>query len=157
MSDDKQEKLRIVAIEPERDAAVVHRIFQAAYAQEAELLRATFFPPLQRTCKDIEVSDNSFFAAVRGREYTGVLELEVDNGQTVIASLVVSPAFSRQGIGLALVQFALSTAKQLEVMTGELNHPAVKLYTQLGFNVIEHFQTPEDIPMVRLQSASRID
>jgi ribosomal protein S18 acetylase RimI-like enzyme len=135
-------------------AARIHAIQVAAYTQEATLLGAISFPPLQRAVADIETSTEHFFAAYLDGAFVGVIALErkqVDNA-THISSLVVLPAFQRLGVGRALLSAVVSESptEVLTVSTGLHNTPALALYGQFGF--VEHSRRLvgiEKLPVVK--------
>ena len=84
----------------------IHLLFQASYKIEAELLKATNFPPLKRTVHDLIGSNNTFFAYYIEKEMLGAIE--IDDGISMhIQSLVVHPKSFRKGIGKKLVSFVL--------------------------------------------------
>lgn len=78
-------------------------------------------------------------AACFGRIGEAALGLAVvEKGYVGLFDIVVQPEYRRQGIGLALVSSLLLWAKSQGANTAYLqvvtqNHPAIKLYTQLGF------------------------
>jgi SAM-dependent methyltransferase/ribosomal protein S18 acetylase RimI-like enzyme len=115
----------------------LHAVQMAAYAQEAKLLDATWFPPLERTVQEVQASDDVFVAAFIGQELAGAISTGPDPeglGMT-IASLVVLPQFQRQGIASALMEAVLSAhgGGDLTVQTGAKNLPALSLYARTGF------------------------
>lgn len=118
-------------------ARQLHAVQMIAYAQEAKLLGAIYFPPLERTVEEVRAADEAFLAAFMGQELVGAVSVWPDpEGMGMnIASLVVSPEFQRQGIGVALLASVLAThgAGQITVQTGAKNIPAFSLYTRAGF------------------------
>jgi ribosomal protein S18 acetylase RimI-like enzyme len=109
----------------------------AAYAQEARLLEAKYFPPLERTVEDIQGSDELFLGVIEDGEIVGALSIWPDEepGAMNIASLVVAPHRQHQGIGRLLLAAALQQCAHavLTVSTGAKNAPALALYAQFGF------------------------
>jgi ribosomal protein S18 acetylase RimI-like enzyme len=127
----------------------------AAYAQEAALLGAKRFPPLERTVQDLESGAERFLAVWAASALVGALGYEPGPGDTgmTIASLVVDPAWQRRGLGRSLVAAALARFADAPVWvsTGALNHPARALYSQFGF--VEHsrsFVGPEPLEIIGL-------
>lgn len=118
-------------------ARQLHAVQMVAYAQEAKLLGAIYFPPLERTVKDVRAADESFLAAFMGEELVGAVSVSPDpKGMGMnIGSLVVSPPFQRHGIGTALLARVLAThgAGEITVQTGARNVPALALYMRAGF------------------------
>ena len=118
-------------------ARQVHAVQMTAYAQEAKLLGATYFPPLERTVEEVRTSAEQFLGAFIGTEMVGATGIWPDSeGMGMnIASLVVAPPFQRRGIGAALAGKILAEhgSGELTVQTGVKNLPALALYAQTGF------------------------
>jgi ribosomal protein S18 acetylase RimI-like enzyme len=139
-------------------AMEIHRVQMLAYAQEAKLLGANDFPPLRRTVEDICTCEEEFFVAMVGKELVGAVSVWADPegiGKN-IASLVVSPAFQRRGIGRGLMAEVLRhyRAETLTVQTGARNEPALNLYTQFGFVEFRRwFVGHEPLELVKLRRA----
>jgi ribosomal protein S18 acetylase RimI-like enzyme len=118
-------------------ARQIHAIHMVAYRQEAALLGATRFPPLECTVTDIWHSTESFIGAFIEDELVGALSTWPDrkDGGTNIASLVVRPDHQRRGVGRALLRQTVVqlTNADLTVQTAARNVPAIALYHQFGF------------------------
>lgn len=118
-------------------ARPLHAVQMIAYAQEAKLLGAIYFPPLERTVEDVRTADEVFLAAFMGDELVGATSIWPDpEGMGMnIASLVVLPHLQRRGIGAALLASVLLThgAREITVQTGARNKPALCLYARAGF------------------------
>lgn len=118
-------------------ARQLHTVQMLAYAQEARLLGALYFPPLERTVEDLRTSPEEFLAAFVGDEIVGAVSVWPDEEGmgTNIASLVVAPEFQRRGIGRSLMAavLAVHAGGELTVQTGAKNSPALALYAQMGF------------------------
>lgn len=118
-------------------AQQLHAVQMSAYAQEARLLGAVYFPPLERTVEDLRTSAEEFLAAFVGDEIVGATSVQPDEeGMGInIASLVVAPQFQRRGIGRGLMAAVLAAyaSRELTVQTGAKNLPALALYAQVGF------------------------
>lgn len=86
-------------------ACAVHAIQMAAYAQEAALLGVSRFPPLEQTLQDLQQSPARFLGAWIAGALIGALGVErtPDTPGVLIASLVVSPEWQRQGVGQTLL------------------------------------------------------
>jgi ribosomal protein S18 acetylase RimI-like enzyme len=142
-----------------RMAQRIHAIQLSAYTQEAELLGAVDFPPLRRTCADIENSNERFFGGYLNGVLVGIIALEGVSMATEvrISSLVVAPASQRRGVGRALLSATVSefATKVIVVSTGAGNAPALALYTQFGFAEINrHRIGPEALQVVLLSRPS---
>jgi len=103
-----------------RVAERLHAIQMAAYAQEARLLEARHFPPLDRTVADVQASRERFLGAFWETELVGTVSVEDGAGCTelVICSLTVAPDCQRRGVGRALL--------------GRLNFPQGRLNLERG-------------------------
>ncbi|MEP1095402.1 MAG: GNAT family N-acetyltransferase [Cyclobacteriaceae bacterium] len=119
----------------ERTSQQIRALFQASYKIEAELLKATDFPPLNRKLEDFVDCDTEFYGLLKDDEIAAIVEVKADKKVTDIHSLVVHPHYFRQGLGKKLMQFVLDTfdSESYIVETGLENEPAKKLYKQLGF------------------------
>jgi ribosomal protein S18 acetylase RimI-like enzyme len=142
-------------------AAEIHAIQIRAYAQEAKLLGAVYFPPLDRTIADIQASTESYLGAFRDGRLAGALSYcpHEDGAGIKIASLVVDPDFQRSGIGRMLMDSFLAIHPDAEttVQTGVRNGPALSLYARCGF--VEYprgLAGGEPIELAALRRRSRI-
>ena len=106
----------------------IRDLFQASYRIEAELLKATNFPPLKRELVDFLNSDTLFYGLYIGNEIAAIVEVITHKNKTDIDSLVVHPKYFRQGLGKQLMQFILDTfdSEIFTVETGLANEPATK-------------------------------
>jgi ribosomal protein S18 acetylase RimI-like enzyme len=131
-----------------------------AYAQEAELLGAIYFPPLERTVEDIQGCAESFRAALLDGRMVGAVSVRDDEEGlgTNVASLVVDPPFQRRGIGRALLASVVSTHGRgaLTVQTGVKNIPALALYREYGFNELRRWQVGrEPLELIKLARSAQ--
>lgn len=134
--------MRLSWLDPRRPAiaAGIHAVQMAAYAQEAALLGARRFPPLERTVADVRAAPERFLGALDGERIVAALGLlpEGEPGAAAasdITSLVVLPEWQRRGLGRRLVEAALAACAggAITVSTGVANAPARALYAGLGF------------------------
>ncbi len=118
-------------------AQKLHAVQMRAYAQEAKLLGAIYFPPLERTVEELQGSTEQYRVAIAEEEILGAISVCPDEaGMGInVASLVVSPQVQRRGIGRALMSEVLSSygSQVLTVQTGVKNIPALSLYWHAGF------------------------
>ncbi len=136
-------------------AAAIHAVQMAAYTQEARLLGARQFPPLERTVRDIQISTENYFAAFDNKILVGVVSLGPGEDPKVknIASLVVTPARQREGIANLLLQMVLEQygAGPITVQTAAKNLPALELYAKFGFVECKRWSVgAEALELVRL-------
>jgi ribosomal protein S18 acetylase RimI-like enzyme len=137
-------------------AGQLHAIQMAAYQQEAALLGATDFPPLQCTVADIRDSTESFLGAFIEDELVGAVSTwpDRDDHGTNIASLVVCPEHQRKGIGKALLGkiVAQHANTDLTVQTAANNAPAIALYYRFGFMELRRWRVGrEQLELVKLR------
>ena len=137
-------------------ARQLHAVQMIAYAQEAKLLGAIYFPPLERTVDEVRATGESFLAAFIGNELVGAVSVWPDPegiGMN-IASLVVCPQFQRQGIGTTLVASVLAEHGngEVTVQTGSKNLPALSVYARAGFVEFRRwFVGREPLELVKLR------
>jgi len=150
---------RVEAVD-HRDAAIarrLHAVRQLAYAQEAALLGAVWFPPLAETLDELRASGERFLAVFVDEQLAAAIGTEPDAdepGATTIASLVVAPEFQRRGIARALMASVLREHGEavLTVQTGASNAPALALYAACGFEPIRRWRVgPEPLELVKLR------
>jgi GNAT superfamily N-acetyltransferase len=118
-------------------AEAIVAVLRPAYAQEARLLGAVDFPPLQRTADDVAASHDFHLGAWVGAALVGALALGPDDetDQLCIGTLVVHPGHQRLGVASALLRDLLLRCEgfTLTVATGAANAPALALYQRFGF------------------------
>jgi ribosomal protein S18 acetylase RimI-like enzyme len=141
-------------------ARELHALQFRAYAQEADLLGALYFPPLDRTVEEVRGCQEGFRAAVFDGKMVGAVSLWDDEEimGTNVASLVVDPPFQRQGIGCALMASVILTHGEgtITVQTGAKNAPALALYRQFGFTELRRWLVGrEPLEIVKLYRATR--
>ncbi|MEP5614292.1 MAG: GNAT family N-acetyltransferase [Cyclobacteriaceae bacterium] len=131
----------------------IRTLFQASYQVEADLLKVTNFPPLNRKLDQFVNSDTEFYGLFRAQEIAAIVEVKTDTKNTDIHSLVVQPDYFRQGLGRELMQFVLNTfnSESFTVETGVDNGPATNLYQQLGFVEQQQWDTEFGIRKVRFK------
>lgn len=137
-------------------ARQIHAVLIPAYAQEAALLQAPHFPPLDTTVQDIQAGRGTWLGAMAATQLVGALSVEADDepDQWLISSLVVHPAHQRQGVARALLAEVLRRhpGRSMAVATGARNAPALALYRSAGFVVYRHGSIgPQALPLVKLR------
>lgn len=133
----------------------IHRVFQAAYRIEAELIGVTDFPPLEREPEQIRTAPTCFLGCWSGTELAAVMEYECNGMHLSIDSLVVHPHYFRQGLASNLLRSRLAQAdwQTANVETAAKNDPAIALYERFGFSVSARWATKAGIDKVRLSLA----
>ena len=131
----------------------IRSVFQASYAIEAKLLNAKDFPPLKRPLESYIESNNDFFGFLLNEELAAVIEIDQNNNQTHIQSLVVHPKFFRQGIARKLMEFVFNfyDSNTFMVETGVDNEPASLLYKKMGFIDVKQWDTNYGIRKIRFE------
>ncbi len=138
------------------NARQIHALQMAAYAQEAALLGAVDFPPLNRTIEEVQASTERFLGAFDHEVLVGAISVGAgeEPGSWNIDSLVVSPARQREGIARHLMVATLEQhgAGLMTVQTGAKNAPALALYLRFGFVEFQRwFVGREPLELVRLR------
>ena len=102
-------------------------------------------------CEDNEefIAEISLVKDMNDSDYT------VPNQRIYVSHLIVKPEYRRKGIGKSLVDFITDKAKELgytEMSIGvDLNnYPALKLYTDCGFNKVVHIGEDEQGKFIKL-------
>jgi ribosomal protein S18 acetylase RimI-like enzyme len=118
-------------------AEEIQAVQYVAYLQEAKLLSATWFPPLERTPADIRRSTDDFFGAYIDDVLVGVTSIDSSDAQLLpsISSLTVLPQYQRRGAARQLLSTLLAAigTQAVTVSTGARNEPALALYATFGF------------------------
>ncbi len=136
-------------------AASIHAVHIAAYAQEARLIEARHFPPLERTVHDIQFSSDQYFVAFDDEALIGAVSVCPDEDPEAqnIVSLVVHPDNQREGIASRLMQTLLEIygPGPMTVQTAAKNLPALALYGKFGFVENDRWSVgAEALELVRL-------
>ncbi|AUJ70465.1 GNAT family N-acetyltransferase [Pseudoalteromonas sp. NC201] len=121
-----------------RDALVareIFNVFQRSYKIEAELIGASYFPPLSRTIEDICGATSHFYGYFENQNLAAVIEIVIVEKTLEIDSLTVDPSYFRKGIAGKLLHFVLAElgAEKVIVETASANIPAIALYQKYGF------------------------
>ena len=134
-------------------AEKIRAVFQVSYKVEAKLLNAVDFPPLKRPIEDYVNCSNLFFGFIKDNELAAVVEIIHNKEFTHIRSLVVDPAFFKQGIASKLMEFVLDTfdSSLFVVETGVDNGPASALYKKFLFKEVKQWDTEFGIRKVKFE------
>ncbi|ASD66594.1 GNAT family N-acetyltransferase [Pseudoalteromonas piscicida] len=121
-----------------RDASVargISNVFQRSYKIEAELIGASYFPPLSRTVEEISSATSHFYGYFENQNLAAVIEIVIFEKTLEIDSLTVDPNYFRKGIAGELLRFAMSEfdVEKVIVETATANAPAIALYQKYGF------------------------
>lgn len=131
--------IRILDLKNNTIAERVLEIQHRAYRIEADLIGFDGIPPLHETLDDLRSSEETFIGYLVDDVLAGVLSYIIIDSTLDIGRLVVHPAYFRQGIGKALVEYVetIEGIQKLIVSTGALNTPARQLYKRLGYQLVE--------------------
>jgi len=134
-------------------AKKIRIVFQASYAIEAKLLKATDFPPLKRTIENFLESNTEFYGYFKGEVLAAVVEINHTSQFTHIQSLVVHPDYFRLGIASKLIEFVFKfyDTGLFIVETGVDNGPATKLYLNAGFIEVKQWDTEFGIRKIKFE------
>jgi ribosomal protein S18 acetylase RimI-like enzyme len=137
-----------------REPDVAHSIVdlqRVAYGVEADLIDYPSLPPLADTPLDIMASNERFLGTFRAERLAGMIACEEMQDRLLISRLCVHPGHARQGIGSRLVRHVVAQAgTAISVTTAQANHPAIALYTRLGFQPISRFSSEDGLALVTL-------
>lgn len=134
------------------DYPELHRLQQQAYRVEADLIGATFFPPLLQSEATLHEEQPAGYITRLDERLVGALTVE---GET-ITRLLVSPDSFRQGIATQLIRHTLEHQALRIVSTAALNEPAIALYRQFGFRPV-HQVRRDAIVLVTLERDDVLD
>ena len=146
-------QIRLLDKQNKPELEKVLTIQKLAYQVEADLIRASYFPPLLEKLEDLESTRDEIVVATLGSEIVGALFFEQDSGIILISKLIVAPKYFRKGIGQQLLQYILNRFLDLEfhVSTGALNTPALELYKKFGFEADPQTLMRAGIAITRLR------
>ena len=135
------------------NALEIHYVFQRSYKVEAELLKATDFPPLKRTVKDFIECKSLFFGYYEEDVLAGIIEINNTKASTHIQSLVVHPDYFRKSIASNLLKYIFKNINQktFTVETGVDNLPAINLYKKFLFQEVKQWDTNHGVRKVRFK------
>lgn len=144
--------LRIIKILPDDAALETVRQLFLEYAAElqADLCFQSFDAEVQNPLKKYGPPQGALFLAYWNEEPAGCIALQplADEGVCEMKRLYVKPAFRKYGIGRALVEHLLEAATTIGYTTMRLDtldrlQPAIRLYEQYGFKVINaYYENP---------------
>jgi ribosomal protein S18 acetylase RimI-like enzyme len=137
-------------------ASRLHAVLVAAHAQEVGWLQNLPGTALDSSPDQIQRSAGMFFGALHGTLLVGALSLGPDDepGQIQVTTLIVDPAWQRQGIARALLADTIARGEGLtfSVVAGAANAPALALYAALGFIAYRRGEMgPGAVPVVKLR------
>lgn len=122
-----------------------------SYVVEARLIGFHDIPPLHDTIHTLQQCEETFYGYFIERQLVGALSFKRKGDMAEICRLMVHPDHFRRGIASSLLLFLERSGdgiRQLTVMTGAKNEPAVKLYKKLGFAEVEKNDVVPGVPMI---------
>ena len=140
--------MRVRRVAPSTDhdlARTLLGIQHAAYALEATLIDDDRIPALHEDVDDLVSARLLWLAAFIDQRVVGAVGWSEDDDELDIDRLIVAPAMHRRGVASALIREVqrLAGTRRISVSTGRGNHPAEKMYEQLGF---VHTEDEEVVP-----------
>lgn len=117
--------------------------------------------------KDLLSGNRITYVCKNGDEFIGEISLVKDmndtdytipNQRVYVSHLIVKPEYGRQGIGKKLVDFITDKAKgigysEMSIGVDLDNYPALKLYTDCGFNKVVYIGEDEQGKYIKLLKA----
>lgn len=139
--------ITMLSLQDEETVGQIWRLQHVAYRLEAELIGFLDIPPLLDTFETLRNCGEIFYGWIEDQELRGAAAIEIESSGTVtITRMMVDPAYFRQGIAGALIQYILQeyhSVPLFTVSTGTINTPAVTLYRKFGFRpVLAHEVAP---------------
>jgi ribosomal protein S18 acetylase RimI-like enzyme len=136
-------------------AVTLLRLQHTSYALEAELVGDDRIPPLQEDEVDLTAWRGRWITAWDGVDLVGAIAWWESDDSIEIEKVMVDPSAMRRGIASALLGQVLDRASGREVLvvTGRSNTPAVSLYAKHGFRVECDEEVPPGIWITRLRRA----
>lgn len=134
-------------------AKEIVRVQIASYNIEAELIGFSDIPQLKDTVESIMISEEVFIGYRLEQEWVGFLSYTIEKDIVDICRLVVHPDHFRKGIAKKLVEETLSLAagKKVMVSTGTKNHPALNLYKNFGFQLVNKLEVAPGVTLSMLE------
>lgn len=130
-----------------QDFGVAQRIFQLE--EDALGTAAGSIEALQH-------SGERFIAFKEGERFVGAVGYVADELRLKIQRLVLHPDYVRSAIPSKLLDALLAicpTCQQISAETAATNTPALQLFQQQGFQIVERFRNAEGLAMLRLEKS----
>ena len=125
-----------------------------AYQIEADIIGNNQIPPLHETLSELQSCGETFYGYFVEDALAGALAYKLIGPTLDIHRLMVHPNFFRQGIARKLiehVELLHPEAERAIVQTGSLNQPAVKLYQQLGYRIVDTKEVSPNLLITRFE------
>lgn len=129
----------------------------AAFREEVVRLGVKTVPPLMETVDDLRRTPDTYIGYEKDGEWIGAVSYYMQGRLLKLRRLMVHPAYFRQGVGTALLNYLLSHTPhdQAEVHAGERNDPAVGLYRKMGFYPVEKVKVSDGFELLRFVRNSK--
>lgn len=131
--------IRLLDVKDELTAINIVDLQKSSYMVEAELINFFEIPPLKDTFQSIKESDEIFYGYYFDNHLCGVISYKLQEETLDIYRIAIDPHYFRKGIARKLIEHIESVNKGIDkilVSTGSKNIPAIKLYLNLGFELL---------------------
>jgi GNAT superfamily N-acetyltransferase len=137
------------------DAADVHAIKMAAFAEEGRLSGTMDLPPLQEDLAAVErdIRQHTVLIVTHEGRTVGSARGEVAGTSCEIRAVCVDPSYQGRGLGAALVRAieqAHPDVAQFELTTNTLVPGNVEFYERRGYQVVGHTRHTDTIVLAHL-------
>lgn len=127
---------------------------RTAYQIEADLIGNDNIPPLHESLSELQNCGETFYGYFVGEALAGATAYKLLGSTLDIHRLMVHPDFFRRGIARKLIEHIESLhpeAQRAIVQTGSMNLPAIKLYQQLGYRIVDTVEVLPSLLVTRFE------
>lgn len=118
-----------------RELSQVIEIKIRAYKFEARLLNVESLPPLEEKIRNLEITSDEVFLAIKKECIVGAIFLEKSDQAMLISKLIVDPSHFRKGVAKRLIKYSLNQFPKIEfqVSTAQNNFQPYAYMKLLAF------------------------